>query len=531
MDPQRFLDNFATITDEPGGVQRLRVMVIGLALKGRLVDPGPGDEPVDVLLKRIEDERAAAIRAHGWRVGVSAGVIREEEMPWPIPTHWGWVRLERLALPQAGFAFKSSHFNQVGRGMPLIRIRDIADSTTECHFDGDYRDEFLVRQGDYLVGMDGNFNIRQWRGPVGLLNQRVTRLIFYSTHVERSFVTWALQDRINALHGSRAYTTVQHLSGKQIGASVIPLPPLAEQMRIVSKVEELMGLCDELEARQERRRLATTRFRGSALHALTDAETADDITGAWQRADNNWLPLTDDLESVADLRKVVLRLAVKGRLVSQDPADEPAERLLDQLTQRRGSSKTPMPPGELPGLPMGWVWATFGQATINRDADRVPLKRVERAARPGPYDYYGASGVIDQIDDYLFDGDFLLIGEDGANLVLRSTPIAFMASGRYWVNNHAHVLESIEVDALKYLAIFINSIDLRPYLTGIAQPKLNQARMNGIQVPLPPLAEQRRIVERVDQLIALCDDLGTALTVRETRQLHLADAACQSMSA
>jgi type I restriction enzyme S subunit len=530
MDAQTFLDSFVTIADSPGGIQRLRGVVITLALHGRLTGPDPTDEPVDSLLQAIDDEREEAFRSNGWRSARSAGAIRDEERPWVVPAHWTWVRLERLALPQPGFSFKSTQFNHAGRGMPLIRIRDIGNGTTECHFQGEYREEFIVQTGDYLVGMDGNFNIRKWQGPAALLNQRVTRLIFFSDRVQQAFVTWALQDRINALHGSRAYTTVQHLSGKQIAAAVIPVPPNGEQERIVAKVDELMRMCDDLEDRQKRRHRTTTRFRASAFHALTEAETPDDLRHAWERVRNGWFSIVDGPDSVNELRQAILRLAVEGRLVAQSPGtDEPAVRLVDQLAERRRSAGVQLPPEDRRRLPSGWTWASFGQSAINRDADRVPLKRADRAERAGNYDYYGASGVIDQIDEYIFEGDYLLLGEDGANLVLRSTPIAFIASGRFWVNNHAHVLESLEIDALKYLAIFINSIDLRPYLTGIAQPKLNQSRMNRIPVPLPPLTEQRRIVERVGQLLDICDDLRNSLVSQQSRQVAFGAAACRSM--
>ncbi len=139
----------------------------------------------------------------------------------------------------------------------------------------------------------------------------------------------------------------------------------------------------------------------------------------------------------------------------------------------------------------GWVVARFGDIVVNRDGDRVPISKEFRATRKGPYDYYGASGVIDSIDDYLFDKLLLLIGEDGANLVNRSTPIAFIAKGKYWVNNHAHVIDAVSPDLLKYLEVYINAIDLKPYLTGTAQPKMNQAKMNSIPVVVPPLSEQK----------------------------------------
>ncbi len=116
------------------------------------------------------------------------------------------------------------------------------------------------------------------------------------------------------------------------------------------------------------------------------------------------------------------------------------------------------------------------------------------------YDYYGASGIIDKVDRYLFDEKLLLIGEDGANLLSRSTPIAFMANGKYWVNNHAHVLGFYKYDYLDFIMHYINAISLVPYVTGAAQQKLNQDNMNKILVPLPPLDEQKRIVTVIEEI-------------------------------
>ena len=125
-------------------------------------------------------------------------------------------------------------------------------------------------------------------------------------------------------------------------------------------------------------------------------------------------------------------------------------------------------------------------------AQRQTLKKV--------YDYYGASGVIDKVDKYLFDKDLLLIGEDGANLINRSTPIAFIAKGKYWVNNHAHVLDVCGGLNLAYIALFINAISLVNYVTGTAQPKMNQEKMNSILVTVPPISEQARIVNQIKSL-------------------------------
>jgi type I restriction enzyme, S subunit len=222
---------------------------------------------------------------------------------------------------------------------------------------------------------------------------------------------------------------------------------------------------------------------------------------------------------IATLRELILTLAVQGKLVPQDPRDEPACVLLRKIRTEKdqliaeGKIKRDKPLVEIAdeekpfALAQGWEWARFGETSINRDGERIPVSSNDRESRAKIYDYYGASGVIDRIDRFLFDKTLLLIGEDGANLINRSTPIAFLAHGKYWVNNHAHVVDTTHPGLMNYLALFINAISLESYVTGTAQPKMNQAKLNSIPVALPPLAEQSRIVARVEELMRLCDAL------------------------
>lgn len=226
-----------------------------------------------------------------------------------------------------------------------------------------------------------------------------------------------------------------------------------------------------------------------------------------------------DLYGIKKLRELILELAVRGKLVPQDPNDEPASELLKRIAAekaelvKQGKIKKPKPLPEISEeekpfeLPAGWEWVRFGDATYNRDAERIPLSSDERMNRSGTFDYYGASGIIDKIDDYIFDKPLLLIGEDGANLINRSTPIAFMAYGQFWVNNHAHVIDGISEEYLNYLCIYINAISLENYITGTAQPKMNQAKMNTILIGLPPEREQLKIKNKVTELLSLCDQL------------------------
>ena len=194
------------------------------------------------------------------------------------------------------------------------------------------------------------------------------------------------------------------------------------------------------------------------------------------------------------LRKQVLSFAVIGKLSETKKTDTPVSIKLKQYI--------PMMDIGLDNIPSTWKYCKFDDVLINRDSERIPLSVSERKKLDKVYNYYGASGVIDKVDRYIFDGEYLLIGEDGANLLSRSTPIAFIAKGKYWVNNHAHILEATEHVVLEFVEFVINSMSLVPFVTGAAQPKLSQKMMNQIAIPVPPIEEQKRIVKMVNNIFA-----------------------------
>lgn len=167
--------------------------------------------------------------------------------------------------------------------------------------------------------------------------------------------------------------------------------------------------------------------------------------------------------------------------------------------------------------PNGVEFKFLGDVSINKDSLRKPITSDKRVA--GDYPYYGASGIVDYINEYIFDGDYLLVSEDGANLLSRNTPIAFSISGKNWVNNHAHVLEFNTEAERKFIEYYLNSINLEPYISGSAQPKLNQKNLNIIRVPAPPLEVQQEIVRLLDDFTAktaeLQDKLNEELEARK----------------
>ena len=177
---------------------------------------------------------------------------------------------------------------------------------------------------------------------------------------------------------------------------------------------------------------------------------------------------------------------------------------------------------ELGLIPEGWQIKSFGEVSLNFDRQRKPLSGIVRSTMQGKYPYYGASGIIDYIDDYVFDGRFLLISEDGANLMERQTPIAFFASGKFWVNNHAHVVQGKVPISTNLLYLFMSNVAISGYITGTAQPKISQNNLNRIPILSPP----QGVLERFDKMIApIFDDITTLdrknANLRQTRNLLL----------
>ena len=181
-------------------------------------------------------------------------------------------------------------------------------------------------------------------------------------------------------------------------------------------------------------------------------------------------------------------------------------------------------------VPEGWCWTTIGECLINRDGERVPISSEVRMKQKNKvFDYYGAAGVIDKVDGYLFNERLLLVGEDGANLLSKAKDNAFFAEGKYWVNNHAHILDATIKPLLDYIALYINSIALDPYITGSAQPKLNQDNLNRIPVPLPPFMEQLRInysmaisQKIIDSIAKKQEEIDSAVNLAKYKVLDLA---------
>ena len=413
-------------------------------------------------------------------------------MPYDIPASWEWVRFSAIAELQSGQDLTPDKYNASEKGIPYITGASNIENGQVIVNRWTENGRAFAYQGNLLLTCKGTVGTMAILDIVQVHIARQIMAIQPYQGIVLRYLQIVLETLVADLKAA-AKSMIPGIAREDVLTSIIPIPPYAEQLRIVEKYESLQPWVD--------------RYEKSA--------------GCLQNLNSTFPEL---------LRKSILQMAVQGKLVPQDENDEPAEVLLDRIRAekealikaskikrdkhesvifRRDNSHYEKLDGierciddEIPfEIPDNWSWARFGTVMINRDSERIPLSVDQRRVLNKVYDYYGASGIIDKVDRYLFDKPLLLIGEDGANLLTRSTPIAFIASGQYWVNNHAHVLDVVDGLRLDYIATFINSISLAPYVTGTAQPKMNQEKMNSILVAIPPVAEQARILSKLNLLI------------------------------
>ena len=499
--------------------QQLKNSILQMAVQGKLVPQDPNDEPASVLLERIRKEKEQLIKdgkikkeknpSYIFRgadnlpyekVGKNELVCIADEVPFEIPESWEWVRLGELFQHNTGKALNSS--NRSGKLLTYITTSNLywnrfeIDNLREMYFSEAEIQKCTAIKGDFLVcegGDIGRAAIWSYDTDIRIQNHIHRLRPYYEICVEYYYYIFFLYKHAGWIGGKGI--GIQGLSSNALHSLLFPLPPLQEQRRIVIKIKETAPFVDKYEQIEQHLNDLNVKFPEM-------------------------------------LKKSILQEAVQGKLVSLDPSDEPASVLLERfraekerliqegkikrdkhesIIYRRDNSHYEKLDGierciddEIPfDIPENWVWARFGTAMINRDAERIPLSVNEREKLQKIYDYYGASGVIDKVDRYLFSTPLLLIGEDGANLLTRSKPIAFIAKGQYWVNNHAHVIDSSDGLLLEYVAVYINAINLAPYVTGTAQPKMNQEKMNSILIPIPPTGEQFRIVQKINQIFSV----------------------------
>jgi type I restriction enzyme, S subunit len=548
LDVRKFVENFGDLTEAMGGLGHLRWLILELAVRGRLVEQLPSEGSGVDALRLIESHERRLIQQGALRRPAEVLPTQASEQLFAIPKSWVWTRFGRLGDWGAGATPSRSQPAYFGGATPWFKSGELNDGYIDDS--EEHVTQIALQECSLRLNQPGDVMIAMYGATIGKValarrlcttNQAVCACTCHEG-ASNEFVFRLLKAFRYRFVEQGAGGAQPNISKVKIVAMPCPLPPLAEQKRIVAKVDQLMNLSDELEAQQSKKRETGTRLTKSALKALTSAEGPEEFDDAWTRVADNFDVLVDRSEKVKELRKTILSLAVRGRLVRTNEEGQ-VEDIIARIQEKRATlaagrktaGQVDLPavrPEDVPfPIPSSWRWTRLGLAAICRDSQRIPVSKEERAKRRGHYDYYGASGVIDSIDDFIFDETLLLVGEDGANLLNRATPIAFLATGKYWVNNHAHVLDSAGEGMLRYLALFINAIDLTQYVTGTAQPKMNQAKMNMIPIALPPMVDQERIVTKVEQLMSVCDALEVRLRESEQHAAELAEAVVQEIVA
>lgn len=561
MDAQIFLDNFATTAEAPGGVRRLRDLVLDLAVSGGLVS----QKPAEGTGLEVVEQGAAVISdavTKGWTRQRSVPEPTAEEIPFPIPGNWAWARLPAVThglgqlTPDRHFTYLdvSSVNGEDGslHGTPTVIAPDKAPS----------RARKAVRPGTVLystirpylrnvVHIDRDFQPPAIAStafavlhPVPGLDPRYLKLCVRSAYFSR--FTESRQKGV-------AYPAI---NDGDLAFGLVPIPPPAEQERIVAKVDELMGLCDDIEARQERRNRATTRFRSSALHALTAAETSEDLRHAWERVSATWPVATQFAEDVRAFRATVLQLAIEGRLVSrlarEGTADETLRAINDEREKlaRDGAIARPrlsveVTPAEQPfALPSHWKWV--------RVEDLV-THVVDCLHRTPPYSSAGVPAIrtsdvepgrvlVDQallVDEATYreqtrrlvprEGDVLYSREGGRFGIAAVVP----ANTRLCLSQRMMQFRCAAAVAPDYFSWFLNSPlgfgQAAEDVGGSASPHVNIKSIRRFVVPLPPTGEQVRIVESIHEMLDAVNHLARCLERQTEHAYRFVDSAVSAL--
>jgi len=320
-----FFDNFGFLADAPNGVQMLRQTILRLSVQGKLVPQNPKDEPASVFIEKIKAEKERLVKEGKIKKAKLLPPILADEIPHKLPKGWVWERLGNLQRFVNGFAFKSKDYEDSGIG--IVRIGDIVNgviSTSNMKYVApivaEQLDESLyVRKGDLLIAMSGattgklGFNLTEQQF---LLNQRVGKLELIK--VDKRYTHFFLSTKIKEHLRISAGSAIPNLSTQQINNILFPLPPLREQKRIVARVDELMALCDELEARKQQGSINCIQLNDASVHKLLTAREPKKFRKHWQRICDNFDLLYSKSENVNKLRQAILQLAVQGKLVQVD---------------------------------------------------------------------------------------------------------------------------------------------------------------------------------------------------------------------
>ncbi|EKD39432.1 MAG: hypothetical protein ACD_75C00408G0004 [uncultured bacterium] len=550
--------HFDTAFAAPDGIKKLRELILTLAMQGKLVAQDPNDPPARELLKEIEAETRRLVKAGKIKAPKVLPKIKAEGVPYALPQGWVWVRLGEIGIWKSGSTPSRANTKFYGGGIPWVksgevkqgRIKSTEETITELALEKCSLS--LNEKGSVLVAMYGA-NI----GEVGILEiDATTNQAICACKTFRNFSENYLLNLITSL---KPYFLMQgagaaqpNISREKIVATLIPLPPLPEQHRIVAKIDQLMARCDELEklrAEREQKRLA---IHTAALRQLLAVQEQDSSANAWQFLTRHFSELYSVKENVTELRKAILQLAVMGKLVPQDPSDPPANELLKEIKAEKQRLveekiiKKPKPTADIASedvpfrLPSNWQWARLASISesidygtsqkTGEDSSLVPVYRMGNIVE-GKLIEDGFKYISPNIDElphlYLKPNDILFNRTNSYELVGKSARY----SGQDKYATFASYLIRVRLFERQLLPAFFSSTMNSPYFRATQiEPEIvqqcGQANFNGTKlslclVPVPPLPEQHRIVTKIDQLMALCNTLDQQIDATTGKQTEL----------
>jgi len=556
-------DNLPLLAGAPNGIKKLRELILELAVRGKLVAQDPSDEPASELLKRIAKEKVRLVAEGKIKKQKALAEVGEEEKLFELPSGWEWQRLDGISpMSLVDGDWIESKDQDPSGGIRLLQLADIGVNEFKDKSDRFVNAETFKRLNCTALEA-GDILIARLPSPIGracifpglsckaitVVDVAVLRPLstFCSGYVVNAINSICFREQVEA-YGKGA--TRFRIATGHLKTLLIPMPPLAEQHRIVAKVDELMALCDRLEAQQADAESAHAQLVQALLDSLTQASDATEFAANWQRLAEHFHTLFTTEPSIDALKQTLLQLAVMGKLVPQDPGDEPASALVKRIQAEKqrylavskarkqkdlATDSRPEPPFEALA---GWEWQTIddvlhvtGGVTLGRKLGgrkllSKPYLRVANVQRGHlEMDHIKEVEVPeDEVEKYLLRSGDLLITEGGDWDKVGRTATWRDELPECLHQNHVFRARAVVSDwEPRWAEMYLNSASAREYFAGSSKQTTNLASINMTQLracafPLPPLPEQHRIVAKVDQLMALCDQLKTRLT--QARQLN-----------
>jgi len=551
MDFKTFLENFDAIAEAPGGIPKLRSLILDLAVRGKLVPQNSEDEPAFTEKKSV--------------IEMDIGDLPELPKSWILSTvNNACSHIVDCPHSTAKFVDKGFYCidtNSMSQGKILFeKARYVTEETFVQR-----TKRLLPEEGDILFSREGTIGLSAIV-PTNIKLCLGQRMMMYRVHqfIDSFYFLYFLTSPFfkKQLELKITGTAAKHVNIGDIRKMVVIVPPLAEQKRIVEKVGELMGLCDRYEAAKQTRDNLRQKLRGSAIASLMNAETNEELDAAWAIVRDNWHNLNQHPEDVNGLRQVVIQLAVEGKLVSQDSADEPASFVVKRALEKRKTltvakkiskrePQLPLEEEEIPfELPSGWECIRFGE--ITDIVSGVTKGRKLSATETASYPYLRVANVqrwhlalevmkeieisVEELDKYRLQIGDVLLTEGGDWDKLGRSAIWQGEIEDCIHQNHVFRARPLDHGLLpEWAVIFTNSPVGRQYFESAAKRTTNLASINMTQLrfcpfPVPPEEEQKRIVAKVDELMQLCDQLEASLRQSQQRAESLAASAISHLT-